>query len=136
MRFILFSKKNVIDFSTDYEGWEGRKNYADNTAGGYYAARLPILEYLKKNKIQASVLVVRFITGEYTVPLGVWVVREATRKSITGKTMNFESKDDMLAFAKKLSKMRFNYDLNVLTKQSLLLKNLTITCAIALIKQI
>ena len=120
-----FNLSDTYQFSTDYESWEGRKNYADNTAGGYYAARLPILEYLKKNKIQASCLVFRFITGEYTVPLGVWVVREATRKSIAGKRMEFVSKDDMLLFAKKLAKLKFNYDLDVLIRQSKLLKNFT-----------
>ena len=36
--------------STDYENYFGRKKYASNTAGGYYAARLPILKYLSKIK--------------------------------------------------------------------------------------
>src|SRR3990167_2488329 len=60
-------------FTTDYEFYEGRKNYADNTAGGYYTVRLAILEKLNEMKKQASVLALRFITGDYTLPLGVWV---------------------------------------------------------------
>ena len=48
-----------IDYSTDYEPFGGRKYYADNTAGGYYAARLPIVEKLKSMRKQASVLALR-----------------------------------------------------------------------------
>ena len=36
--------------STDFEGFFGRKTYAFNTAGGYYATRFPILEYLDNIK--------------------------------------------------------------------------------------
>ncbi|MEM4398045.1 MAG: hypothetical protein QW757_05480, partial [Candidatus Woesearchaeota archaeon] len=59
---------------SDYELYDGRKEYAENTVGGYYAARLSILEYLKEKKRQASVIAFRFISDEYYLPLGVWVV--------------------------------------------------------------
>ncbi|MEM3141368.1 MAG: hypothetical protein QXX55_01095 [Candidatus Pacearchaeota archaeon] len=36
-----WNKSNQIKAATDYESFEGRKNYASNTAGGYYASRLP-----------------------------------------------------------------------------------------------
>src|SRR3989344_2515504 len=36
--------KNGYIYSNDYEGHEGRKTYAEETAGGYYACRLPVLE--------------------------------------------------------------------------------------------
>ena len=42
---------NISDqhqFMTDYEPYDGRKTYADNCGGGYYAARLSILEQLSK----------------------------------------------------------------------------------------
>jgi len=111
-----------IPFSTDVEFFEGRKSYATSTVGGYYAARLPILEYLLNHKCQASVLVFRFITEEYTLPLGVWVVREATRKAMQEKPMHFDTKEDMIFFAKKLAKLKFNYHLDFLLKQSKVLK--------------
>jgi hypothetical protein len=66
----------------DYEFEQGRKSYASSTTGGYYAARLPVLEYLKQHKRQGRVTVYRIITPEYTVPLGVWVVREGIRQTL------------------------------------------------------
>ena len=57
--------------STDYENYHGRKNYATSTQGGYYAARLPILEYLHSIKKQASVLVFRLELASYWAALGV-----------------------------------------------------------------
>jgi hypothetical protein len=108
-------------FSTDYEGYDGRKDYADNTAGGYYAARHAILERLASMKRQSGVLALRFITGEYWAPLGVWVVREATRKSMSSKPIEFGSKELMLKYASVFVKKHFNFDLDVLLKQSRLL---------------
>lgn len=78
-----YNDLNVTTIGIDYEFTQGRKKYAENTTGGYYAARLPVLEYFKKNKLQGRVSVFRFITKEYTVPLGVWVVREGVRNSLT-----------------------------------------------------
>ncbi|MBS3173075.1 hypothetical protein J4399_01825 [Candidatus Woesearchaeota archaeon] len=69
------------EFTTDYEGYYGRKSYAINTVGGYYAARFSILQKLTSIKRQATVLALRFITDEYWAPLGVWVVREASKKA-------------------------------------------------------
>jgi hypothetical protein len=67
---------------TDHEGFNDRKEYASNTGGGYYASRLPITEWLASKKLQASTLVIRQITKDYYMPLGVWVVREAVRKAL------------------------------------------------------
>lgn len=71
-----------VKVNTDYELFYGRKKYAQNTAGGYYASRLPIVEYLMKKKKQASVIAIREIDKDYNIPLGVWVVREAARKAM------------------------------------------------------
>lgn len=113
-----------IDFTTDYENYDGRKSYAENCAGGYYAARLPILEKLKSMKRQASVLTLRFITGEYAVPLGVWVVREATRKAMSGKPIEFSDRELMLNYAKALFKKNFGCDISNILKQSQMLKEI------------
>ncbi|MCH7783699.1 hypothetical protein IID62_11605, partial [candidate division KSB1 bacterium] len=40
---------------------------------------------LNEIKKQGSVLALRFITGDYTLPLGVWVTRESARKSMQSK---------------------------------------------------
>ncbi|MFB6077089.1 MAG: hypothetical protein ABEK12_03090, partial [Candidatus Nanohaloarchaea archaeon] len=53
--------------------------YVDETAGGYYAARLGPLEYLDDIGRQAKVLIIREVTDDYWAPLGVWVVRETVR---------------------------------------------------------
>jgi len=111
-------------YSTAYENYGGRKEYAEECAGGYYAARLSILEKMKELKRQHSVLVLRFITPEYNVPLGVWVCREATRKSLKERPIGFATKELMLSYAKEIIKNKFGMDLNLLLKESKLLKNL------------
>lgn len=113
-----------LQFSTDYEPYTGRTNYAENTAGGYYSSRLGIIEKLSAMKKQASVLSLRFITGEYYCPLGVFVCREATRKALSNKPLEFSSKELMLRYAEILIKKKFGVDLNQITKHSILLKNL------------
>ncbi len=81
-------------FTIDREGFDekelikGKHGYSKQ-AGGYYASRLALLEYLHKIGRQASVLVIREITPEYSVPLGVWVVREAMRKTMKAQSIKF-----------------------------------------------
>jgi hypothetical protein len=110
-----------IAVMTDYEGYYGRKEYASNTVGGYYAARLAVLEHLKKVKRQSSVLLLRFITGEYYAPLGVWVVREAVRKTLANKPLVFDSKELMLKYVKAMVKKKFGLDIDFLFRKSVLL---------------
>jgi len=111
-------------FGTDYENYNGRKQYAYNTAGGYYAARIAVLEKLNSIKRQSSVLCLRFITDEYWAPLGVWVCRESVRKSVNNKPVEFSSKELMLKYAVNLIKRKFGYDLNLILKESQMLKNI------------
>ena len=115
---------NPNHFMTDYEAYEGRKYYAANTAGGYYTVRLAALEKLNQMKRQGSVLALRFITGDYTLPLGVWVTREAARKSMQSKPIEFSSKELMLGYANKLVKKKFSFDLDNILGNSILLKNI------------
>ena len=65
----------------NYEGPKGRTEYAEETAGAYYAARLGALEYLNDIKRNAKVLIVRDVTPDYWAPLGVWVIRETVRNA-------------------------------------------------------
>ena len=115
-----WSKKGYM-YSTDNEGYVGRKEYAKETAGGYYAARLPVLEKMKETKRQGSCLALRFITKEYTVPLGVWVCREAARISLSSKPIYFASKELLLAYATELIPKKLGFDLDLLLKESKLL---------------
>ncbi|MBL7050653.1 hypothetical protein ISS04_00645 [Candidatus Woesearchaeota archaeon] len=118
-----WSKSN-LRYATDYENVFGRKEYAKETAGGYYAARLPVSEKLKSLKRKGSVLVFRFITEEYTVPLGVWVVRESIRKALKNKPLNFGNKELMLKYAKIFVKKKFGVEIDEMIRKSILLKEL------------
>ena len=112
-----------IKASTDYESYFGRKNYASNTAGGYYATRLPILEYLNKIKRQASVLVIRIETPSYWAALGVWVVRESVRKALRRK-IEFTSEEELIKSAKQISKVKYNFDCDNIIRRSGLLRQI------------
>ena len=79
---------NVI---TDHEFYWGRKKYAKDVAGGYYSGRLAVLEYLKKIKRQAGVLIVREIRPEYFSEVGVWKVRETIRGAMNNRPLKFDS---------------------------------------------
>ncbi|MEM3341111.1 MAG: Nre family DNA repair protein [Thermoplasmata archaeon] len=87
-------------FIEDYEFLEGRREYAFNITGAYYAARLAVLENLEKRQRQAAALVYREITDEYWAPLGVWVIREAARKALSAKPRIFASVSEAIAAAK------------------------------------
>jgi hypothetical protein len=82
--------------SADREGPGPKKGYS-SLAGGYYAARLAVLERLAEMRRQASVLAVREITEEYWAPLGVWVVREASRAALSAEPRKFETMEAALA---------------------------------------
>jgi hypothetical protein len=108
--------------STDFENFFGRTSYATNTAGGYYATRLPILEYLNNEKKQASVIVMRVETPSYWASLGVWVVRESVRKALR-KKMSFPEKNELLESGKKIGEIKFNFNPEEILKRSRVLND-------------
>src|SRR3989338_1885061 len=88
----------------DFEFYNGRKEYASNVAGAYYAARLAICEHLMRRKKQAGALVFREIGEGYKVPVGVFQIRENVREALRKKALNFFELKLCLAFlGKKLS---------------------------------
>lgn len=110
------------DFTTDHELYEGRKSYVEQTAGGYYASRLPILQHLKERKRQATVIALRVITSEYTVPLGVWVVREAVRKALQLQPLKFATREMLVEYATTFLRSKFNHDAASVLSQSVLMR--------------
>lgn len=70
----------------DFEFYSGRKNYASNITGAYYAARKSVCEYLFKIGRQARVIIFREVSGGYLVPLGVWVIRETVKNALDAST--------------------------------------------------
>jgi len=92
----------------DYETYTGRTNYASNSAGGYYASRIAILEYLVKIKRQAEVYCWRYIGDGYYIPLGVWQVRENVRSGLSEKNYkSFDNKNDLFKFLSNNLKLKF-----------------------------
>ncbi|HJH27423.1 MAG TPA: hypothetical protein C5S37_11850 [Methanophagales archaeon] len=82
----------------EYEGFKGRKRYAAEEGGGYYAVRLAVAEALHKMRRQAGVVVFREIHPQYFIPLGVWVVRETVRAAFRKKGEKFNTKKEALDF--------------------------------------
>ncbi len=98
----------------DFEFYEGRKNYAAEVAGAYYAARLAVCEYLYKVKRQAAVLILREIKPEYTIPVGVWQIRENVRYALRNRPLVFRDLDEAL----KSACVGLNTSLNVWLSKS------------------
>jgi DNA repair protein NreA len=112
---------NSKEFSSDFENFSGRKDYASSCAGGYYSVRLTVLEKLKELKRQSSVLVLRFISDDYFLPLGVWVTREASRKALKSNPIRFSDKRLLLDFIKSVAKNNFSVDVSLFFRLSKLL---------------
>jgi len=104
---------------SDYESFFSRKKYAFSVTGAYYANRLALTEYLTKIKKQASCLVFREILPSYTTPLGVGILREASRNAFQQQPKKFttlqEALDDI--------QTRIKQPLSNYTQTSKLLKN-------------
>jgi hypothetical protein len=113
-----------IKASTDFEDFGGRREYAFSTAGGYYASRLPIIEYLNNIKRQASVLAIRIETPSYWAALGVWVVRESVRKAMVKEAIKFQDLNETLESIRKIGKIKYNYDAESIMKKSKLLNQI------------
>jgi len=79
----------------DYELIRGRRSYASDLAGAYYAARLPVLEYLRQIMRQAGALVLMEVYPEW-VPLGVWRFREICREALRKECLEFDTLSDSL----------------------------------------
>jgi hypothetical protein len=79
----------------DMEDARPKKDYS-SLAGGYYAARLAVLEHLAGQGRQSAVLAVREISESYWAPLGVWVVREVARKAMSSTPQRFSTLQEAL----------------------------------------
>jgi DNA repair protein NreA len=82
------------NFSADYEPFQGRKTYANHTHGAFYAGRLAVMEYLEKIRRQAVVLIVREVRSEYSIPVGIWQLRESVRDAMNNTCETFSSVQD------------------------------------------
>ncbi len=96
--FTLQSKGWQISYChegfTVNEYYKGRSSYASQ-AGGYYATRLAVLEHLTKRNIQARAIILREITPDYLVPVGVWQVREGMRQAMENLKMVLSDRKEL-----------------------------------------
>ena len=100
----LYSPRDTV-IGEDYEPYTGRKNYAENITGAYYAARLAVAEHLESIRRQARVIIYREITPDYKLPLGVWVIRETVRHAMFGSPKKFDDIDSAIEYISKKVKI-------------------------------
>ena len=116
----IWNPSSELAIMKDYEDWHGRKEYASNVGGGYYAARLPVAEYLSNARKQASVFIMRECRKEYYAPCGVGILREVCRDALQKKPETFSSMEEALAKAQE----RMQLPLEVFRKNSKLLSEI------------
>jgi hypothetical protein len=97
----------ILGFGSDNEDARGI-SHQPAIAGAYFAAKLGVSEYLKKNKIQAGVLILREIRPEYAIPVGVWQVREGIREAMKQKATTVSDFNDALEIASKKTSVSKN----------------------------
>lgn len=90
----------ILGFGSDHEDARGI-NHSPAIAGAYFAAKLSVVEYLYKNKIQSGAIILREIKPEYAIPVGVWQVREGIREAMKKKPDIADNFDHALTLASK-----------------------------------
>lgn len=113
----IWNKTGNVSVMKDYELFSGRKKYAIEVMGAYYANRLGLAEYLEKIKRQATAIFIREVGPEYYAPLGVGILREITRAAFQ-KAEKFNTIEDALAKAQS----RLRVPISTWTDKSVLLK--------------
>lgn len=106
-------------FWHDYESFFGRKDYAESVTGAYYANRLALCEYLEKTHKQATCVVFREISPEYTQSMGVGVLRQISREAFSKQPEKFTT----LTEALNQIQSRIKLPLSTFTDKSVILKN-------------
>ncbi len=113
-----FWSSSFLEISEEYEPFSGRSSYADTQVGGYYASRLAVTESLEAIKRQACVVVFREIGEGYSIPLGVWQVRENVRNALKKGAKQFATKQEALDYIDS----RLNAPLKEYVKRSRILQ--------------
>lgn len=89
-----------ISIYSSYEGYNGRKTYAE-IGGCYYAARLAVTERMNILKKQGLALILREVHDGYLMPVGVWNVREHVRQTLATKPEILHSTEEMFNYITK-----------------------------------
>ncbi len=88
----------ILGFGSDNEDARGI-DHPPAISGAYFAAKLGVVEYLVKKKIQAGVVILREIRPEYAIPVGVWHVREGIREAMKQNPVMADDFEDALHLA-------------------------------------
>ncbi|MHA1636388.1 MAG: Nre family DNA repair protein [Candidatus Thorarchaeota archaeon] len=81
---------------TDHEWFKGRKTYASDITGAYYATRLPVLNHLAYRGKQAGAIVFMEVDPTRWVPLGVWRFREIAERALSVSGKKFNTLDEVI----------------------------------------
>jgi len=115
----VWNPEGELYLAQDYEGFKGRKDYAENVTGAYYSNRLALCEFLEKIKKQSGCLVMRECRPEYYAPCGVGILREASRQAFKNQGEKFSTWQEALQAAQK----RMRLPVSIFQNKSWLLKN-------------
>ena len=91
----------ILGFGSDHEDARGI-DHPPAIAGAYFAAKLAVVEYLSKNKIQSGAIILREIRPEYAIPVGVWQIREGVRSALKKKPIIADSFNHAMFLASKM----------------------------------
>ncbi len=101
----------------DYQFGKNKKSYSPQ-AGAYYATLFSVSEFLRKIGKTAKVMVIRIISKDYNIPLGVWQVRESIRKAFN----NPKPREELEELLKKKGLLRRIKQRSVVLNQNSILE--------------
>ena len=104
----------------DYVGVDNKLHKKEpETAGGFWATKCGVHEFLHKRKKQAAYISLRYIK-DYEIPLGVVFVRECVREALSkGPEFKSSNLDELKEFLRKESLKHYNYFLKSNTLKEL-----------------
>jgi len=106
-----------------FEDWEGitKPDYFNNdnklstsepnNAGGYFATKIALNEFLDKRKKQSAAIMIRVIR-KYDVPLGVVFVRECVRESFKNKVFETNNFKELQEYIKEKFPVHYPHLMN------------------------
>ncbi len=89
----------------DHEFFGGRKDYPRQLEGAYHAAKLPVLEYLERERRQAGAVAFLEVYRGW-IPLGVWRYREIARVALAKPPETYATLPEAMAAMGRKVKLR------------------------------
>jgi len=93
-----FTSSGKVATESDNED-ERLLNRKPAIGGAYFAARLAVAEHLANRRKKAGALVLREIHPNYSIPVGVWQIREGIREALKKPPQKFEGFDSAMSYA-------------------------------------